>query len=104
MFITRQSLSRRTLLKGLGATVALPMLDAMMPAGASAQSGRKPIRLIAMEMVHGAAGSTAFGIKKNMWSPAATGSAFDLGPTSLKPLERSEERRVGKEGRGRWAT
>ena len=40
-----------------------------------------------MEMVHGAAGSTAFGIKKNMWSPAATGSAFDLSPTSLKSLE-----------------
>ena len=87
MFVTRQSLSRRTLLKGLGATVALPMLDAMMPAGALAQNGRKPIRLIAMEMVHGAAGSTAYGIKKNMWSPAATGSAFDLSPTSLKSLE-----------------
>ena len=101
MFVTRRSLSRRTLLKGLGATVALPMLDAMMPAGASAQAGapttrtlrrgvengRKPIRLIAMEMVHGAAGSTGYGIKKNMWSPAATGSGFDLSPTSLKSLE-----------------
>ena len=40
-----------------------------------------------MEMVHGAAGSTGYGIKKNMWSPAATGSAFDLSPTSLKALE-----------------
>jgi len=85
--ITKRALSRRTLLKGIGATVALPMLDAMMPAGASAQGGRKPIRLIAMEMVHGAAGSTAYGIKRNMWSPAATGDAFDLGPTSLKSLE-----------------
>ena len=86
MFITRQHLSRRTALKGIGATIALPFLDAMLPAGAIAQ-GRKPIRLIAMEMVHGAAGSTALGIKKNMWSPAATGSAFDLSPTSLKSLE-----------------
>ena len=34
----------------------------------------KPVRLIAMEMVHGAAGSTASGIKRNMWSPAAVGS------------------------------
>src|SRR5688572_13358289 len=75
------------MLKGLGATVALPMLDAMLPVGVSAQTGRKPIRLIAMEMVHGAAGSTAYGIKKNMWAPAAAGSAFDLGPTSLKSLE-----------------
>ena len=57
--ITKRALSRRTMLKGLGATVALPMLDAMLPVGVSAQTGRKPIRLIAMEMVHGAAGSTA---------------------------------------------
>ena len=34
MFITRQNLSRRTALKGMGATVALPFLDAMLPAGA----------------------------------------------------------------------
>ena len=47
----------------------------MLPAGAAcAQSRKQPVRLIAMEMVHGAAGSTAFGIKKNMWAPAATGS------------------------------
>ena len=87
MVMTKKGLSRRTMLKGIGATVALPMLDAMMPAGASAQSARKPMRLIAMEMVHGAAGSTAYGIKKNMWSPAAVGSEFDLSPTSLKSLE-----------------
>ena len=40
-----------------------------------------------MEMVHGAAGSTAFGLQKNLWAPAATGSAFDLSPTALAPLE-----------------
>ena len=85
--ITNRALSRRTMLKGIGATVALPMLDAMTPAIASAQPGRQPIRLIAMEMVHGAAGSTAYGIKQNMWSPASTGDAFDLSPTSLKSLE-----------------
>ena len=88
MFITRQHLSRRTMLRGLGVTVALPFLDAMVPAGAAfAQSRKQPVRLIAMEMVHGSAGSTAFGIKKNMWAPAATGSDFDLSPSSLKPLE-----------------
>ena len=57
MFVTRAHISRRTALKGLGATVALPFLDAMLPAGSYAQ-GRRPVRLIAMEMVHGAAGST----------------------------------------------
>jgi hypothetical protein len=88
MFITRRHLSRRTVLKGLGATVALPFLDAMTPAGALlAQDRRRPVRLVALEMVHGAAGSTAFGIKKHMWAPEAVGTAFDLGPTSLRSLE-----------------
>ena len=88
MFLTQQHLSRRTMLRGLGVTVALPFLDAMIPVGtAFAQSRKQPVRLIAMEMVHGSAGSTAFGIKKNMWAPAATGSDFDLSPSSLKPLE-----------------
>ena len=77
MMISKLSLPRWTFLRGVGATLALPFLDAMVPAGAFAQS-RKPLRLIAMEMVHGAAGSTAFGIKKNMWSPAATGSASEV--------------------------
>jgi Protein of unknown function (DUF1552) len=90
MFITRHHLSRRTVLRGVGAAIALPMLDAMTPAGAAAQ--HKPtVRVIAMEMVHGSAGSTAFGIRKNMWAPAATGSAFDLAPSSLKPLEAYRE-------------
>ena len=40
-----------------------------------------------MEMVHGVAGATAFGAKKNMWSPADAGSAFDLSPTAMAPLE-----------------
>jgi hypothetical protein len=88
MFITRTHLSRRTVLKGLGATVALPFLDAMTPAGAAyAQASRRPVRLIAMEMVHGAAGSTAYGIKQNMWAPAQTGSVFDLAPTAMRSLE-----------------
>src|ERR1051325_11361618 len=84
-FVTNKSLHRRTVLKGIGATIALPFLDAMMPARALAQT--KKIRLVAMEMVHGSAGSTAVGIQKNLWAPAATGSAFDLSPTALAPLE-----------------
>ena len=47
MFLTRQNLSRRAALKGIGASIALPFLDAMLPAGAMAQ-GRRPLRLIAM--------------------------------------------------------
>jgi hypothetical protein len=84
-FITNKSLDRRTVLKGMGAAIALPFLDAMAPARAFAAP--KKLRLVAMEMVHGAAGSTAFGQTKNLWAPAVTGSAFDLSPTSMAPLE-----------------
>src|SRR3954452_15723490 len=90
MFITRKHLHRRAVLKGLGATIALPFLEAMSPAGTAlakdAASSRK-LRLIAVEMVHGSAGSTAFGLKNNLWSPAEAGSHFDLGQTSLASLE-----------------
>jgi hypothetical protein len=92
MFITKKHMSRRTVLKGMGVTLALPFLDAMVPAGTAwakttAGQASSKTRLIAIEMVHGAAGATELGMKENMWSPAATGSAFDLGPTALKALE-----------------
>ncbi len=89
MYITNRHLSRRTVLKGMGVTMALPLLEAMIPArralAATAPAGRT--RLVAIEMVHGSAGSTAIGIKKNLWAPAAVGSDFDLSPTSLVSLE-----------------
>ena len=89
MFMTQKHLSRRTLLKGAGATLALPFLDAMVPAGSgySRLAKRKNVRLVCIEMVHGAAGSSQFGVEKNLWSPAAVGRDFDLSPTSLKSLE-----------------
>lgn len=87
MFITQKALSRRTVLKGLGAAIALPALDAMMPAMARAQSAaRTPTRLICVEMVHGSAGSSALGAERNLWAPAAVGRDFDLSPTSLNGL------------------
>ena len=88
MFITQKHLSRRTALKGLGVTMALPFLEAMVPGRtALAQTAAGKIRLAAIEMVHGSAGSTAIGIEKHMWAPAAAGRAFDLSPSSLAPLE-----------------
>ncbi|MBI3401852.1 MAG: DUF1552 domain-containing protein [Acidobacteria bacterium] len=92
MFITKKHISRRTILKGMGVGVALPVLDAMAPAAtafAKTEAGQSAskVRVVAMEMVHGAAGSTAIGQKKNLWAPAATGHDFDLSPTSLSPLE-----------------
>jgi hypothetical protein len=77
------------MLRGVGATVALPFLEAMLPAGRayakSAAAGK--VRFAAIEMVHGSAGATVVGTEKHMWSPAATGRAFDLGPTSMRALE-----------------
>ncbi len=88
MFLTKTHLSRRAALKGLGATIALPFLDAMTPAGvAYAKAADRKLRLIAIEMVHGAAGSTTYGAKMNMWAPAAAGSAFDLAPTAMASLQ-----------------
>jgi hypothetical protein len=91
-YITKKHVSRRTVLKGMGVTVALPVLDAMVPARtlwaktAAAASSSKT-RLLCMEMVHGCAGSTVIGIKKNLWAPEKVGQDFDLTPSSLSPLE-----------------
>src|SRR5882672_6873431 len=91
-FLTKKHLSRRTVLKSMGVTVALPFLDAMTPAGrayaktAAAEAPSK-VRFVAMEMVHGCAGSTAFGNKKNLWAPEKVGRDFDLSQTSLASLE-----------------
>jgi len=92
MYITKKSIPRRTVLRGMGAAVALPFLDAMVPALGTVAGGRAaaqsdPTRLVCIEMVHGAAGCNEYGAGKNLWAPAATGRDFDLSPTSLSPLE-----------------
>ena len=91
-YITGRHIPRRTMLRGLGATVALPFLDAMVPArgvlAASAAASLERPRLVAIEMVHGAAGASPWGAEQHLWSPVAAGKDFDLGPTSLSPLER----------------
>lgn len=85
MFITKNALDRRTFLKSAsGAMVALPFLEAMHPA-LTATPTAKP-KLIAIEIVHGSAGSTITGEKQHLWSPAGTGSAFDLKGSILEPL------------------
>ena len=89
MYLTKKHLSRRTVLRGMGATVALPFLEAMVPArtamAKTAAAGKT--RLSCIEMVHGAAGSTQFGLSKHLWSPAQIGRAFDLSTSSLSPLD-----------------
>ena len=80
MFLTRKHLSRRAVLKGAGATIALPLLDAMIPAGtALAQTAAAPNpRLGFVYFPHGAL--------QDEWTPTRAGRAFDF-PFILEPLE-----------------
>lgn len=87
MYVTNKHISRRTVLRGVGATVALPFLEAMIPARRAWAERTDPTRLVCMEMVHGAAGSNALGAEKNLWVPAEVGTSFDLTPSSMSPLE-----------------
>ena len=77
MFLTRKSLHRRTFLRGMGATVALPFLDAMVPALSARALGRTP----RFGFVY-----IANGVIQNLWTPATTGAGFELTPT-LQPFE-----------------
>ncbi len=88
-FITQRHIARRTFLRGAGASVALPFLDAMVPAGnnaAKVAAALDKTRLIAIEIVHGAAGCTEWGATQNLWSPPTDGRDFDLTPSVLKSL------------------
>jgi hypothetical protein len=81
MFVTRRSLPRRTVLRGIGAALALPLLDAMVPAlTATAQTAAAPTRRFGAVFV-------PMGERPSHWTPATTGAGFELSPI-LKPLER----------------
>ncbi len=91
-FLNGKTLDRRSFVKTMGATVALPYLDAMVPTGRGAwRAANDATRLVAIEMVHGAAGSNELGAKMNLWSPAMDGRKFDLTPTALHSLEKYRE-------------
>ena len=76
MFISKKALSRRTLLQGAGAAVALPMLDAMTPALSAIPTSPKRLGFVYIPN----------GAMMDYWIPATTGSNFEFSPT-LKPLE-----------------
>ena len=81
MFLRKTSLARRTFLRGVGAAVALPMLDAMTPAATAAES--LPARLGFVYVPHGA--------DMNSWTPEKAGTDFEFSPTlkSLQPFKNS---------------
>ena len=79
MMITRKSLPRRTVLRGLGASLALPLLDGMVPAFAAIRhTAAKPARRFGAIYVPN-------GVEMRVWTPAAAGSALELTPV-LEPL------------------
>lgn len=81
MMITRKALSRRTVLRGLGAAVSLPLLDAMVPSLTALQRtpAQAPLRFGAVYVPNG--------VIPGQWFPSAEGRTFDFSP-SLKPLEK----------------
>jgi hypothetical protein len=83
MILTRRHLQRRTFLKGMGAMIALPALDAMTPAlAARSRSGPAPLRLAFTYAPNG--------VTMADWTPKAAGTAFEYSRI-LKPLEAFRE-------------
>src|SRR5215204_2106298 len=80
MFVTKKHLPRRTFLRGMGVSLALPLLDSMIPARTLlAQTAARPVtRLGFVYFPHGAI--------MNSWTPATEGAGFEFTPI-LKPLE-----------------
>ena len=85
MFINKKHISRRTLLRGVGATVALPLLDAMIPAmTANAETAAAPANLKRIGYVY-----IPMGFNPKKWIP--TGDTLDKLPFSLEPLEKVKQ-------------
>jgi hypothetical protein len=92
MIVTRTHLPRRTFLRGMGAVIALPMLDAMTPAFAlPARAGKTPVRLAFTYVPNG--------ITMADWTPHGEGTGFEL-TRILKPLERFRDDTVVLSGLG----
>ena len=80
MIVAKKSLGRRTVLRGMGAALSLPLLDAMVPALTAFQkTAAKPVNRFGTVYVPN-------GIMMAQWTPSAEGAAFEFTPT-LKPLE-----------------
>ena len=78
MIVTRKHLARRTFLRGVGTVIALPMLDAMIPAFATAAERKAPVRLVF--------GYVPNGMMMKDWTPKRVGKDFEF-TRILKPLE-----------------
>jgi hypothetical protein len=93
MFITKTHIPRRAVLKAAGVSLALPFLDAMVPAGtALAQTAAVPkLRTGFFYIPHGAImGNTSHGPSLDRWTPSGSGATFTLSPilASLEPYKK----------------
>ncbi len=80
MFISQKHIPRRTVLRGLGASLALPLLDGMVPAYAALRkTAANPVRRLGAFYVPN-------GMEMRAWTPAGYGPGFELSPI-LRPLE-----------------
>ena len=84
MFITKMHLPRRTFLRGIGATLALPFLDAMMPAATAQSKSAMPRLRFGVTYVPN-------GFVMSKWTPKETGAAYEL-PPILAPLAPHRDR------------
>jgi len=85
MMITKRTLPRRTILRGIGAAVSLPLLDAMVPAlTATSKTAANPAKRLGVVYVPN-------GISMEYWTPEAEGTTFELTPI-LKPLAAYKDR------------
>jgi hypothetical protein len=84
MIITKMALPRRTFLRGVGVTLALPLLDAMVPALSTVATAAKPVRRYGFFYMPNGVAMNHTGV--NYWKPTTAGADFELS-TILKPLE-----------------
>ncbi|MEI2677161.1 MAG: hypothetical protein V9G29_04475 [Burkholderiaceae bacterium] len=70
-FTTRKSLSRRTLLRGVGATLSLPFLDAMVPAATAAARTVQPAKRVSLRIY------IPMGCDQARWTPPGAGNTLD---------------------------
>jgi hypothetical protein len=84
MIITKKALSRRTVLRGMGVSLALPFLDAMVPALSAAAAAAKPVHRYGFFYMPNGVAMNHTGV--NYWKPQTVGADFELSPI-LKPLE-----------------
>jgi hypothetical protein len=86
MFVTKKHLPRRTFLRGIGVTLALPLVDAMVPALTAQAPATRPVRRFAATYL-------PHGNLLSQWTPATAGAGYEMTPI-LSPLARFRDQMV----------